>query len=164
MKHYRKQDGSYIAVDDETPVNSSLVLVAPRPSSDHVFSSNWKTDPLNPLVCWTINLADHKARKRIAINKEAGLRITQHYGILDGKQGNMYKRSLELLRKRAMLVVLTPAETAEENVLLQAGNYVDDVREAGRIAKQAVTAATTVSGVDAVTVNWPTDTPPEWPL
>ena len=76
----------------------------------------------------------------------------------------MYKRSLELLRKRAMLVVLTPAETAEENVLLQAGVYVDDVRAAARAAKQAVIAATSVAEVDAVTVNWPTGTPPDWPL
>ena len=144
--------------------DQGYIPCAARPSPDHILSDNWQSDPMNPLVCWTINPADHKARKRQAINKEAGLRITQHYGILDGKQGNMYKRSLELLRKRAMLVVLTPAETAEENVLLQAGVYVDDVRAAARAAKQAVIAATSVAEVDAVTVNWPTGTPPDWPL
>lgn len=164
MKAYRKPSGHYIELAENTPVSELLVLVARLPSTNHVFSDNWQLDSMNASVCWTINLADHKARKRQAINKEAGLRITQHYGIIDGKQSNMHKRGLELLRKRAMLVVLTPAEAAEENVLLQAGNYVDDVREAARLAKQSVTAATTVSEVDAVTVNWPTTTPPEWPL
>ncbi len=109
-------------------------------------------------------LTAHKIRKRQVINAEANRRITKHYGVIDGKQANMLKRGLELTRKRAMLVVLTPAETSEENVLLQAMQYIDDVREAGRIAKQAVIAATNVAEVDAVTVNWPAGTPPDWPL
>ncbi len=105
-----------------------------------------------------------KDNKRKSINAEAGRRIVSHYGLADGKQGNMHKRVSELIRKRATAILLTPAELAEEDVLLQAGAYIDAVRGAAQQAKQSVTAATTVSGVDAVTVNWPTNTPPDWPL
>lgn len=140
------------------------VLIANRPSIDHLLQDNWQSDPMNPSVCWAINLVDHKARKRQAINAAANRRIINYYGVVDGKQANMLKRGLALTRKRAMLVVFTPAETSEEGVLLQAMQYIDDVRAAARAAKQAVADATNVSGVDAVTVNWPIGTPPDWPL
>ena len=51
-KHYRKPSGAYIELDESIPVSSSLVQVAHRPSENHVFSGNWQTDPMNPLVCW----------------------------------------------------------------------------------------------------------------
>jgi len=31
-----------------------MVPVCERPSENHVFSDNWNTDPLNPLVCWRL--------------------------------------------------------------------------------------------------------------
>jgi len=52
MKGYRKPSGTYIQVDDSTPVSDALVEVALRPSPDHVFSDTWQTGPLNPTVCW----------------------------------------------------------------------------------------------------------------
>lgn len=164
MKYYRKPSGHYIELSDSTPVSESLVPCSPRPSEDHVFSDNWQNDPLNPLVCWTINLPDHKARKHEAVNIEAHRRIVQYYGLLTGKQSNMQKRGLELIRKRAMAVALTTAEVAEEDALLQAGVYIDAVRTAAKTAKQAVADATSVAQVDAVSVNWPTTVPPNWPL
>ena len=164
MKYYRKPAGHYIELEDSTPVSKTLIPVCQRPSKNHTFSDNWQSDPLNPLVCWTINLADHKTRKHQAINIEAHRRIVQYYGLLDGKQSNMQKRGLEIIRKRAMLVALTTAEATEEDALLQAGQYIDAVRIAAKTAKQAVADATSVAQVDAVTVAWPITVPPNWPL
>ena len=164
MKAYRKTTGEYIEVSDTNPVGSSLTEVSIKPTPDHVFSDNWNTSPMNPAVCWTINLDGYKAKKRAAINAEAGRRIVAFYGLADGKQANMQKRGLEITRKRAMGITLTVAESDEEALLLTAGSFIDAVRSAARTAKQAVASATTVSQVDAVTVAWPGTVPPDWPV
>ena len=164
MKYYRKPAGHYIELEDSVPVSSTFVHVSRKPSPIHVFSDSWQLDPLNPNVCWTIDLAAHKVRKFEIINAGARQRIIQYYGLLDGKQSNMQKRGLELIRKRAMGLVLTTTEASEETVLLQAGAFIDSVRSAARAAKDAVQASTTVAEVDAVVVSWPTTTPPGWPL
>ena len=54
MKHYRKPAGHYIQLEDSVPVSESLTPVCQRPSTNHVFSDNWSSDPLNPLVCWRL--------------------------------------------------------------------------------------------------------------
>lgn len=140
--------------------NGGIILAA-KPSDDHTYTG---VDSDDPVVMWAIDLATYKAKKRLAINAEAGRRITGYYGLADGKQANMQKRGLELIRKRALGLPLSDPETAEENVLLSAGLYIDAVRAAARAGKAAVTAATSVAEVDAVTVTWPAETPPDWPL
>lgn len=60
MKAYRKPSGVYIETDDNTPVSTTLVQVAARPSTFHVFAPNWNTDPLNEAVCWVLDAAASK--------------------------------------------------------------------------------------------------------
>ena len=57
MKCYRKPSGAYIELSDSTPVSELLALVAHRPSTNHVFSDTWQSDPMNPLVCWRLKTA-----------------------------------------------------------------------------------------------------------
>ena len=161
MIYYKTPNGGVYY--GEFPETGSIKL-SDRPSVDHILSANWQLDPLNPNVCWTIDLAAHKVRKHETINADARQRIIQYYGLLDGKQSNMQKRGLEIIRKRAMGIALTTTEASEETVLLQAGAFIDAVRSAARTAKDAVQAATTVAEVDAVAVSWPATTPPGWPL
>ena len=54
MKHYRKPSGHYISLGDNVPVSEFLTQVCQRPSENHVFSGNWLSDPMNPLVCWRL--------------------------------------------------------------------------------------------------------------
>lgn len=54
MKAYRKPSGYYIPLEDSVPVSNTLVPVAEMPSKNHVFSDNWQTDPMNPVVCWRL--------------------------------------------------------------------------------------------------------------
>lgn len=51
-KAYRKPSGHYIELEDQIPVSNQLVEVAIRPSSNHKFTNNWDSDPLNPAICW----------------------------------------------------------------------------------------------------------------
>lgn len=54
MKTYRKPSGAVIVLQDDTPVNAALVQIADQPSSLHVLTANWNTDPMNPAVAWRL--------------------------------------------------------------------------------------------------------------
>ena len=54
MKAYRKPSGHYIEAPDNTPSSDLLTRVAIRPSTNHIFSDNWQSDPMNPEVCWRL--------------------------------------------------------------------------------------------------------------
>lgn len=64
MKGYRKLSGSYIELDDVTPVAQTFVEVALRPSHDHVFTDNWMIEPLNPDVCWRMRTTSEQHASR----------------------------------------------------------------------------------------------------
>ena len=57
MKGYRKPNGIYLEVQDNTPVSDQLVPVALRTSLNHVFSDTWNTDTMDPAVCWRLKTA-----------------------------------------------------------------------------------------------------------
>lgn len=64
MKAYRESTGAYIEVGDDTPVSSSSVQVALRPSLNHVFSDTWHTAPMDPAVCWRLKMAIEQAAEQ----------------------------------------------------------------------------------------------------
>ena len=71
MKHHRKPSGVYIVLDDSTPVSEFLVQVCQRPSENHVFSDNWQSDPMNPLVCWRLKTSQELDTKKTAVATDA---------------------------------------------------------------------------------------------
>jgi hypothetical protein len=58
MRAYRKPAGVYIELADSVPVQKELVQVAPRPSTNHVFSDTWATAPKDPAICWRLKTAE----------------------------------------------------------------------------------------------------------
>ena len=71
MKYYRKLSGVYIELGDNTPVSETLAQVCQRPSENHVFSDNWQSDPMNPLVCWRLKTALELDAEKTAVATDA---------------------------------------------------------------------------------------------
>ena len=71
MKHYRKQSGVYIELEDSVPVSETLVQVSQRPSKNHTFSDNWQSGPMNPEVCWRLKTALELDAEKTVIASES---------------------------------------------------------------------------------------------
>lgn len=54
MKGYRKTSGVYIELSDDTPVSSTMVQVALRPSVNYIFSDTWNANPMDAASCWRL--------------------------------------------------------------------------------------------------------------
>ncbi len=108
----------------------------------------------------------YKTKQIQIIKTEAGRRIVAAYPLATGKQSNMIARMSELMEKRLSGIALTIPETAEQDALRTAWNWIKSVRTESRRVETAIGNATDKAGVDLAVsgVSWPTVVPPEWPL
>ena len=112
MKCYGKPNGHYIELEDSVPVSDALVKICPRPSKEHILSDIWKSDPLNPLVCWRLKTAQElDAEKTETAQKMADVKLVASClleAVFDMKQNptnyptaaSLKQKALELYKAR----------------------------------------------------------------
>jgi len=111
----------------------------------------WRSAGNIPFASETLDEA--KARRIGEIKAEAGARIEARYPA--HKQRNMLARLNELHDKRLDGITLTAGEKAEVTNMRAAWDLVKQVRQASNDAEAQVSAAATISAVDAVIPAWP---------
>lgn len=109
MKAYRKPSGVYIELDDRTPVSSTLVQVAPRPSVMHVFASNWNTAPMDPAICWVMDVVAAKKLMWLKIKAErekrkytGGVKVGTLWFDSDANSRSQYNTMLSMAVEQAL--------------------------------------------------------------
>lgn len=154
MKAYRKPSGVYIELGDTTPVSSTLVQVAPRPSALHVFASAWATAPLDPAICWVLDVATARTKKIAETKAEAQRRI---YALLpQWRQANLTARGVELNTKLLMGGTLTQAEKDEQTAGFALWEKVKAIRAASNQIEQDIQASADPASFDVVgSARWP---------